>query len=107
MSEPVILEARSCFSRMRGLLGRDGLPVGHAMLIAPCSAIHTLGMKFPIDVRFYDREGQCVREVLNVKPGRFWVGGGWRAASVLECAAGDKTFHALQTLDIAKMRKKR
>lgn len=106
MTKPVILEARSCFSRMRGLLGRAGLPVGHAMLIAPCSAIHTLGMKFPIDVRFYDRDGQCVREVLNVPPGRFWVGGGRRAKSVLECAAGDATFHAAQTLEVAKMRRK-
>ena len=27
--------------RRRGLLGRDGLPQGHALLIAPCSSIHT------------------------------------------------------------------
>lgn len=106
MSEPVILEARSCFARMRGLLGRAGLPIGHAMLIAPCSAIHTLGMKFPIDVRFYDNEGHCVREVLNVQPGRFWVGGGWRATSVLESAAGDPTFQNLQTLEVAKKKGK-
>lgn len=106
MSEPVIQEARSCFARMRGLLGRDGLPTGHALLITPCSAIHTLGMKFAIDVRFYDRNGYCVREVLNVPPGRFWVGGGRRAKSVLECAAGDETFHAAQFLEVAKRGRK-
>lgn len=92
MQEPVILEARNCFSRMRGLLGRRDLPVGTALLISPCSAIHTVGMKFPIDVRFYNRSGDCVREILNVPPGRFWVGGGWRATCVLECGAGDETF---------------
>lgn len=92
MHEPVIIEARSLVARLRGLLGRAGLPDGQAMHIVPCSAIHTVGMKFPIDVRFYDRTGRCVREVLNVPPGRLWVGGGRHARSVLECRAGDATF---------------
>lgn len=106
MNEPVIVEARSCFARMRGLLGRAGLPTGHALLIVPCSAIHTLGMKFPIDVRFYNREGHCVREVLNVPPGRFWVSGGWCATSVLESAAGDETFRNAQYLEVANLKRK-
>lgn len=92
MHEPVIIEARTLLARLRGLLGRTMLPAGHAMHLKPCTAIHTLGMKFPIDVRFYDKHGTCVREVLNVPPGRFWVGGGRHARSVLECAAGDATF---------------
>ena len=33
-------------ARMRGLLGRAGLPSGRALLIVPCRAIHTLGMRF-------------------------------------------------------------
>lgn len=107
MREAVILEARSCFSRMRGLLGRPTLPDGQALLISPCSAIHTIGMKFPIDVRFYDRNGICIREVLNVPPGRFWVGGGWRAGSVLESRAGDETFSGLRFLAAAQTNRRR
>lgn len=84
--------ARTPLARMRGLLGRTGLPVGQALLIAPCRAIHTLGMRFPIDVRFYDRRGKLVRQTLGVKPGRLWVWGGWRARYVLESAAGDPAF---------------
>ena len=41
-------------SRLRGLLGRDGLE--GAMLLKPARAVHTFGMRFPIDVAFCDRE---------------------------------------------------
>jgi hypothetical protein len=33
-------------SRRRGLLGLDGMPEGQALVIAPCSAIHTWFMRF-------------------------------------------------------------
>ena len=42
-------------SRTRGLLGRASLAPDHALVIAPCSAIHTFGMQFPIDVIKIDR----------------------------------------------------
>ena len=84
--------ARTPLSRMRGLLGRDALPAGQALLMTPCRTIHTLGMRFSIDVRFYDRRGKLVRQTLGVKPGRLWVWGGWRARSVLESGAGDPAF---------------
>lgn len=38
--------------RLKGLLGRDGLPATTGMLIVPCSSIHTFFMRFPIDVFF-------------------------------------------------------
>ncbi len=91
--------AQTPWTRMKGLLGRRSLPHGHALLITPCNAIHTLGMKFALDVRFYDKQGLLVREVLNVRPGRWWVWGGWRAHQVLECAAGDETFRAQTVLN--------
>ena len=43
--------------RRKGLLGRDSLESNAAMFIAPCIAIHTVGMEFPIDVAFCDRYG--------------------------------------------------
>ena len=80
--------ARSFFERSRGLLGRQGLPAGHGLLIAPCSGIHTLGMKFPIDAIFLNGDGEVVRMVQNIRPGRFMVSGGRGARVTLEIAAG-------------------
>jgi uncharacterized membrane protein (UPF0127 family) len=40
-------------SRLKGLLGRDG--VEGALLLRPASSVHTLGMRFPIDVAFCDK----------------------------------------------------
>lgn len=80
--------ARSFLDRSRGLLGRDSLPAEHGLLIIPCSSIHTLGMRFTIDVLFLDRAGLVVRIVRNIRPGRLYVGGGPRAHSVLEIASG-------------------
>ncbi len=53
-------------SRRRGLLGRDGLAEGAALIIAPCQAIHTFRMRFPIDVVFADRQGLVVGVRSNV-----------------------------------------
>ena len=45
--------------RRRGLLGRTG--IDGAMLLAPCRNVHTLGMKFAIDVAFCSGEGVVLR----------------------------------------------
>ncbi len=64
----------SARERMRGLLGRDGLAHGHALLIEPCNSIHTFFMRFPIDVLFLSRDGRVVRAFPRVRP--------WRATRV-------------------------
>ena len=55
--------------------------------IVPCAMIHTLFMRFPIDVVFLDRELKALRVVESLKPWRVspWVLG---AHSVLELAGG-------------------
>ena len=82
MTERTIRIAKTPWARMRGLLGE----------------IHTLGMRFALDARFYNRRGELVREILNVPPGKCWIWGGWRAHAVLECSAGDPAFQGLQHL---------
>ena len=46
--------AEATTSRARGLLGRDGLD--GALLLRPAAAVHTLGMRFPIDVAYCDAD---------------------------------------------------
>ena len=73
-------------SRRRGLLGRDGLDEGAALIIAPCQAIHTFRMRFPIDVVFADREGRVVHFRSHVGPRR--ITGALRAFATIEMASG-------------------
>ena len=76
------------FERMRGLLGRDSLPVGEVYAFPRCNAVHTLGMRFPIDIVFLDRDGRVLSVHAGVPPGRWMVSGGRRAKTTLEAAAG-------------------
>ena len=45
--------------RRRGLLGRDGIE--GALLIDPARSVHTIGMRFPIDVAHCDHELRVLR----------------------------------------------
>ncbi|MGH9118620.1 MAG: DUF192 domain-containing protein [Acidimicrobiales bacterium] len=48
-------------SRRRGLLGRNAIE--GAILLRPARGVHTLGMRFPIDVAFLDGELKVIRVV--------------------------------------------
>ena len=41
-------------ARLRGLLGRDGIE--GAVLLRPAKSVHTIGMRFPLDVAFCRRD---------------------------------------------------
>lgn len=71
-------------SRLVGLLGRDG--VDGALLLRPAKSVHTVGMRFPIDVAFCDRD-LVVLDTLSM--GRYRLGRPrWRAHCVLEAERG-------------------
>ena len=72
--------------RNRGLLGRERLPDGTALILAPCNAVHTIGMRFAIDVVFADRAGRVVKVSRSVGPWR--VSAAWRGFATIELAAG-------------------
>ena len=72
--------------RLRGLLGRSGLPDGEGLLLRPAGSIHTLFMRFPIDVVFLDRELGVRKVVRELGPWRLTFERGARSA--LELAAG-------------------
>jgi hypothetical protein len=84
-------------ARRRGLLGRDGLEQASAMLLAPCSSVHTIGMRFPIDVLFVDRQGYAVKIVRNLRPWRIALASGGQA--VVEMAAGSLAGESVQVGD--------
>ncbi|MGW3496978.1 DUF192 domain-containing protein [Streptomyces sp. NPDC001020] len=82
---PVPLEvALSARARRRGLLGRAGIE--GALLLSPASAVHTLGMRFAIDVAYLDR-AMRVMAVRTMLPGRIGLPRP-RARHVLEAEAG-------------------
>ena len=76
--------ASSRKERRKGLLGRDGIE--GALLIEPARSVHTLGMRFPIDVAYLSAD----RVVLKVATMPKWrVGMPVKAArSVVEAEAG-------------------
>ena len=88
--------AVSAWERMRGLLGCSGLGPGAALLIERCGAVHTVGMRFALDLVFLDRSWRVTRVVRNVRPGRPMVWGGWRAERVVEAEAGCVDLTGLQ-----------
>jgi uncharacterized membrane protein (UPF0127 family) len=78
--------AMTSAKRRRGLLGRDHLASGAALMISPCWAIHTAFMRFPIDVVFVDRRVRVVRVVHDLVSWR--LAAAFRAHSVIEFAGG-------------------
>jgi hypothetical protein len=73
-------------TRRTGLLGRDRLERGHALIIAPTNAVHTFFMRFAIDVAFVQKDGRVVRAHHAVKPWR--IAGAFRGYAAIELPAG-------------------
>jgi uncharacterized membrane protein (UPF0127 family) len=65
--------ADSHWTRLRGLLGMPASDFrnGRALWITPCRGVHTLGMAFPIDVVYLDRDHQVVHLEVALRPWRF------------------------------------
>ena len=79
--------ARTSWQRMVGLLAHRELPAEEAMVFPGCSSIHTVGMRFPIDVIFVDREWRVVALREGLVPGRL-VPPVRRAWGVVEASCG-------------------
>jgi uncharacterized membrane protein (UPF0127 family) len=77
--------AQTHWSRLVGLLGTSEGDFGNScgLWIRPCRGVHTLAMRFPIDVVYLDRAGKVVHLEHNLQPWRFSPVR-MQAASVLE-----------------------
>jgi uncharacterized membrane protein (UPF0127 family) len=85
--------AASYRARTRGLLGRDGLD--GALLLTPATSVHTVRMRFAIDVAYLDRHLR-VLAVRTMPPGRLGRPR-LRARHVLEAEAGAMAGWGLRT----------
>ena len=67
-------------SRRKGLLGRTMFDEGSALIIAPCSSIHTFFMHMAIDVVFVSRSGEILKTYSSLRAWRIAVAPGAFAA---------------------------
>ena len=74
-------------ARLVGLLTETALESGEGLWIYPTQAIHTFGLRFPIDVAFLDRSRRVKRVYHRLVPYR-WTRLVWSAQSVLELPVG-------------------
>lgn len=95
--------ADNFFTRLKGLLGKDGLDSGEGLIIKPCNSIHTIGMKFPIDVAFLDKDDRVVHIMNNIPSGRFSPIVK-KAKYVIETKAGELALKGLEIGDILQLR---
>ena len=80
--------ATGVVARTRGLMMRGALASGAGLMIQPCSSIHMMWMRFPIDAVFYDKEQRVTKVARGV---RRWTGmafGGRGAKGVVELPVG-------------------
>ena len=92
----------SFLQRAVGLLGRTTIRPGEGAWIAPCGAIHTLGMQAALDVIFIDSADRVIRTVSNVRPNRLLLAcRGARA--VVELGHGALDEHDLLPGDLLEL----
>lgn len=90
--------------RRKGLLGRTGLAAGEGLWIVPCEAVHTFGMRFPIDLVYLDRKHRVVKTRSGVVPGR--LSACLSAHSVVELPSGtvqNKTIERGDLLELTRV----
>lgn len=81
-------------TRRTGLLKHSRLEQGEGLWIAPSEAVHTFGMKFPIDVLFLDKKRKVLKIRSDMVRSRMAIC--LRAHSVLELPSG--TAAAMNTV---------
>lgn len=95
-----VLVADTFFTRLKGLLGTSRLPEGQALLIRPCSSVHTFGMRYDIDVLFISHEGQILKIMSKMPPGKIaWCK---ESAYVIEMPGGTASAKVVRVGDYLK-----
>ena len=82
-----ILLADNFFWRLKGLLGTTGLSERQGLLLTPCNSVHMVGMIYPLDIVYLDRNRNIIKSVEDLKP---LIGISWcfSAKDALEIKSG-------------------
>lgn len=95
---PRVWDAVTAWERTRGLLGRAPLAADEGMLIRQCRLVHTIGMRYALDLAFLDSDGRVRKLAHRVPPGR--MAGSISACMTLELAAGTLASLAVRQGDL-------
>jgi uncharacterized membrane protein (UPF0127 family) len=92
------------WSRLRGLIGMGSAEFlqGRGLWIIPCHGVHTLGMRFPIDVVYLSPDRMVVHLEANLQPWRF-APIRMRAVSVLELPSSTLQATGTQVGDLIEI----
>ena len=82
-----VYKADKFLSRFFGLLGTDNFDKDNVLYIPSCSCIHTIGMKYPIDLLFLDKQGIIIKKINHLQPNKT-TKNYFKAKNVLEFADG-------------------
>lgn len=99
---PRVWNPTNSWERGRGLLGRPPLAEDEGMLIAPCRMVHTIGMRYNLDLAFLDRSGKVRKLVSALRPAR--IAGSLPACATLELSPGTLARIGLKEGDLLTWR---
>jgi uncharacterized membrane protein (UPF0127 family) len=104
VTEGRVLASCECITQRRaksvGLLGRDSIE--GALVLQGCRWVHTMGMRFALDVAYLDEKGIVVK---TVHMRRHRVGAPvWRARTVVEAREGAFGRWGLRVGDVVEVR---
>ena len=63
-----LLVADCFWSRLKGLMGKRDMLENDGLLIVPCNSVHSMFMRFPIDLLFLDRDLNIIKIIESFKP---------------------------------------
>ncbi|SDF01842.1 DUF192 domain-containing protein [Sporolituus thermophilus] len=87
--------ADTFWRRLKGLLGTTALPIDAALILRPCNSVHTIGMRYAIDVLFLDKTYRVVKIVGRLGPNRLAAAAGAVMAVELPAGTAAKTNTAV------------
>lgn len=90
--------AETASQQVKGLLGRDRLEDGQGLLFKGAGSLHTLFMRFPIDVIYATKQGKVAKVAKAVRPFKL-VAAPLRCHYAIELPAGAITASNTQVGD--------
>jgi len=90
-----IIYADSWFSRLKGLLGTQREEwLDRELVLSPCKAIHTIGMKYALDIAFVSRDQVILALHKTVAPNRI-IRGPRKSYGVIERPSQDRPWYQI------------